>query len=66
MTYRARMPKSSEERQIKLVGGIMDEDREILRALAGRAGDAPANSVEKTDLSAVPRSGQNDDTWERD
>jgi hypothetical protein len=45
----------------------MDQDREILRTLAGRPEDTPAISVEKTTESSRSQlSGQDDETPERD
>jgi chorismate mutase len=66
------MPKSREERQLKLATDVMNQDREALRALASRAEHMPAISVEKTDSSTSqvsrPRDGssQYDDRLERD
>jgi hypothetical protein len=59
------MPKSSADRQIKLAADVMDQDREILRTLAGRTGNTLATS-EEIDCSAALGSGQYDDQQERD
>jgi hypothetical protein len=55
------------ERQLKLAVHVMDQDREILRTLAGRPEYTPAISVERTTESfRSQRSGQDDETQERD
>jgi hypothetical protein len=54
------MPKPEAEQQMKLAADVMDRDREVLRALAGRTEDMLAISIEKNKGSlpaAAPRSG---------
>jgi hypothetical protein len=66
MTHGTRTPQLGTERQMKLAEQIMQEDSEILDALASRAGNAAALSPEKAaDPSASPSmrsgSGRDDD-----
>jgi hypothetical protein len=65
-----KMRMSEYERQMKAAEQIMKEDREILRALAGRPGDAAADSHHKAadpvrlaegKLSTLRRFGRDDD-----
>jgi hypothetical protein len=57
------MPKPEAEQQMKLAADVMDQDREVLRALAGRTEDMLAISAEKaTDRSTPLRPGPDEDT----